>query len=197
MDMNLVRRLRRQEGMTLVELMVASALLSIVMVVFATVLASVQRTVVKVDNLSRANDEARLALQQMDREVRSGNVLYEASDGGYAVKVYTQANAPTRDGAVCKEWEVNTSQQLRSRTWLPTDEPEDAPWVIVATGVVNRELSEPAFALDDDPLKKDRTLEINFAVNTDLDNHPTQTVRVQASVTGRNTAYNYPVSICE
>jgi prepilin-type N-terminal cleavage/methylation domain-containing protein len=193
----LARRLHRQEGMTLVELMVASALMSVVMVIFATVLASVQRTVVKVDNLSRANDDARLAVQSIDREVRSGNVLYEASDGGYAVKAYTQSNQDIRGKAVCKEWSVDDDRQLVARTWDPGDEPEDSSWQVVATGIVNKDLSEVAFALDADPLKKDRTLKVSFAVNTDLENHPTQTVRVQASITGRNTAYNYPVSICE
>jgi len=64
--------------MTLVELVVAMSILGVVLLVFTSVLASVQRGVVRQDNLSRTLDSARLAIQQLDRELRSGNVLAES-----------------------------------------------------------------------------------------------------------------------
>jgi Tfp pilus assembly protein PilW len=63
--------------MTLVELVVAMSILGVVLLVFTSVLASVQRGVVRQDTLSQTLDSARLAIQQLDRELRSGNVLYD------------------------------------------------------------------------------------------------------------------------
>ena len=75
-----IRRLRGERGMTLVELVVAMAILSIVMLVFTTTLSSIQRAVVEEDVRMRLNDQARLAMQSIDRLVRSGNILYDPVD---------------------------------------------------------------------------------------------------------------------
>ena len=97
-----IRRLRSEDGMTLVELMVAMAILSIVSLVFTTTLSSVQRAVVEEDVRIRLNDQVRLAVQSIDRLVRSGNILYDPVDEsgndpfdatatGYMFRIYTQA----------------------------------------------------------------------------------------------------------
>lgn len=195
-----LRRLGEERGFTLVELLVTMFILGIVMVIFGTTLASVQRAAAREDKLSRANDAARLAIQSLDREIRSGNVLYDPSievPAYYAVRVYTQSNAPTRAGYVCSMWMINNQQELINRRWDPADPNGTAtPWRVVATGVVNMVLGERAFQLDADPMKGDRTLDITIAVNTDYAHYPTQTVRIQAALTGRNTSYGYPVSVC-
>ena len=88
--------------MTLVELVVAMAILSIVMLVMTTTLSSIQRAVVEEDVRTRLNDQARLAVQSIDRLVRSGNILYDPVDEsgndpydpgatGYLFRIYTQA----------------------------------------------------------------------------------------------------------
>jgi prepilin-type N-terminal cleavage/methylation domain-containing protein len=210
-----IRRLRKSErGMSLVEVMVSMSIMSIVLLVFTSVLASVQRAVVAQDALSQTLDQARLALQQLDRELRSGNVLYDpalenvpaASGGipscsgclpGYTLRVYTQTNADTRGTYKCVLWKIDSSQQLMTRQW-PPDRPTDATgWRIVATGIVNRSIGQTAFSLDPDPLKGGRTLNVVYAANSDLTHHATQTARVQASLTGRNTSYGYPANVCQ
>ena len=71
-----LRRLaRRDDGMTLVEVIIATSLLGIVSLVFTTVLASVQNAVVAQDVRTELNDQSRLALADLDRQVRSGNLL--------------------------------------------------------------------------------------------------------------------------
>ena len=75
-----IRRCRDQRGMTLVELCVAMAILSIVILVLTTTLSSIQRAVVEEDVRARLNDQARLAVQTIDRLVRSGNILYDPVD---------------------------------------------------------------------------------------------------------------------
>jgi prepilin-type N-terminal cleavage/methylation domain-containing protein len=197
-----------ERGTTLLELIIAMAIMSIVMTVFGTTLASVQEGEVRQENLTQSLDDAQLALQQLDHEIRSGNVLYDpALEGGsqsscsgcvpsYTVRVYTQANADTRSTYYCTLWKIDTNQTLWTRQWPPSDPTGALPWRSVATGIVSRTLGVAAFALDTDPLKGSRTLNVTLAVNDNYTRYPTQTVRVQAALTGRNTSYGYPVSVC-
>jgi prepilin-type N-terminal cleavage/methylation domain-containing protein len=199
----MIRRLNGERGMTLVELVVAMAILSIVMLVFTTTLSSVQRAVVEEDVRMRLNDQARLAMQSIDRLVRSGNILYDPVDEsgndpfggatGYMFRIYTQAEQSAAQDARCALWMVNDEQELIYRTW-PVLAPEDASeWQVVAEGIVNRDLNAPAFTLD----AAGRTLAIEFQVNPDLAHRPQATQTVEASLTGRNTSFGYPVQLCE
>jgi prepilin-type N-terminal cleavage/methylation domain-containing protein len=198
-----IRRLGDERGMTLVELVVAMAILSIVMLVLTTTLSSIQRAVVEEDVRMRLNDQARLAVQSIDRHVRSGNILYDPVDEsgndpysatatGYMFRIYTQAEQSAAQQARCAVWLLNDQQQLLYRTW-PILEPENAStWRIVAESVVNRDLNDPAFTLD----AAGRTISVNFYVNPDLAHRPQATQVVSASLTGRNTSFGYPVQLC-
>ncbi len=196
-------RMADEAGMTLVELVVAMGILSIVMLVLTTTLSSIQRAVVEEDVRIRLNDQARLAMQSIDRLVRSGNILYDpvdesgndpysASATGYLFRIYTQAEQAAGQDARCALWLVNDEQQLMYRTW-PILAPEDASdWTVVADGIVNRDLSAPAFSLD----SAGRTIAVEFHVNPDLARRPQATQVVEASLTGRNTSFGYPVQLC-
>jgi len=198
-----IGRLRDERGMTLVELVVAMGILSIVMLVLTTTLSSIQRAVVEEDVRTRLNDDARLAVQSIDRLVRSGNILYNpvneagndpysASATGYMFRIYTQAEQSPTQAARCAVWLLNDQQQLLYRTW-PILEPENASsWQVVADSVVNRDLNHPAFTLD----AAGRTIAVNFYINPDLADRPQATQVVSASLTGRNTSFGYPVQLC-
>ena len=203
-----IRRIRTDErGMTLVELLVSMMVLGIAMTIFATTLMTVQTAVVSQDQLSQSNDQARLALQQIDREMRSGNVLYDPKDEGtttpgggsgdnyYMVRIYTQTNANDR-GYSCVQWRINTSKQLQTRWWPPENPTAVTEWRTVAEGIVNREFGVRAFELDSDPLKGSRVLKVTLRATVDPEATPFQATEIQASFTGRNTSYGYPVSVC-
>jgi len=188
--------------MTLVELVVAMMILSIVMLVMTTTLSSIQRAVVEEDVRTRLNDQARLAVQSIDRLVRSGNILYDpvnesgndpyGAATGYMFRIYTQAEQTAGQSARCAIWLLNDQQQLLYRTW-PILEPENASdWQVVADSVVNRNLGNPAFSLD----AAGRTIAVNFYINPDLAHRPQATQVVSASLTGRNTSFGYPVQLC-
>lgn len=199
-------RLRSDErGMTLVELVVAMSMMSIVLLIFTSVLASVQRTVVVNQRYSEANDEARLALQQLDRELRSGNVITDPADAiaGFTeapanqrLLIYTQANMPTRGQAECELWKITSSNDLQVRRWIPGSSSWTTGWRTVATDVVNRVTGVNAFTMNTDPLKGERTVDVRLQVNPDVANNPGRTIEIRASLTGRNTSYNYPDNIC-
>jgi type II secretory pathway pseudopilin PulG len=189
--------------MTLVELLVAMAILSIVTLVMTTTLTSIQRAVVEQDLRGRLNDQARIALQSIDRLVRSGNILYDPVDetgndpydvtaSGYMFRIYTQAERSEDEDPRCALWLVNDEQQLLYRTWPVLDPDAASQWEIVADAVVNRDLNEPAFSLD----SSGRTIAVEFHVNPDLEDRPQATQVVQASLTGRNTSFGYPVQLC-
>ena len=114
----------------------------------------------------------------------------------YTLRVYTQANADTTSTYYCTLWKIDASGNLKTRQWPPDQVGNATPWRTVATGLVNRTLGETAFQLDPDPLKGSRTLDVTLAVNNDYAHYPTQTVRVQAALTGRNTSYGFPTGIC-
>jgi type II secretory pathway pseudopilin PulG len=197
---------RREDAMTLVELVVAMSIMSIVLLVFTSVLASVQRTVVLNQVYSAANDQARLAIQQLDRELRSGNVINDPGEAiaGFTMApvnqhllIYTQANLPTRGAAHCELWAITTDRELKVRRWLPGSSTWETAWFTVAEGIVNRDTGVDAFSMNADPLKGERTVDVLLQVNPDLDDHPTRTIDIPVSLTGRNTSYNYPTNICQ
>jgi prepilin-type N-terminal cleavage/methylation domain-containing protein len=200
-----MHRLSDEKGITLVELLVSMSILSIVLLVFTSTLASVQRAQVDQDVRSRLNDEARLALQSIDRLVRSGNILYRPEDEagndpidvaaiGYLFRLYTQAKFQPTDDPRCYVWLIDDQQRLLQR-WWPTLDPDDATsWHVVAGGIVNREIGVPAFDLADDATS--RTVVVTFHVNPDIENRPEATQEIQTAVTGRNTSFGYPVAAC-
>src|SRR6266496_2247592 len=112
--MSWMRRTRDEQGMTLIEVLIGMSIMSLALVVFTSLLPTVQNSVNRQDSMSQTLDQTRAALQQLDREMRSGNVLYDpalenAAAGvsgritsctgctpGYTLRVYTQTNANTR-----------------------------------------------------------------------------------------------------
>jgi prepilin-type N-terminal cleavage/methylation domain-containing protein len=193
------------EGMTLVELMVTVALLSVVVGIFLSVLVSVQNTVAREERRQRANDQVRLAIQQLDREVRSGNVFRDPAaepsnpsvgqvGGGMGLRIYTQANADTRGGSRCVQWRI-AGGKLQARYWTVSwrTDGQVSDWRVVAEGIVNPS-GTPAFDLDTSANFGDRILNITFVVNPGAGDSD---VVVRESVTGRNTQYGYPVSVCD
>lgn len=210
--MRLIARLRRDErGLTLSEVMVSMMILGLASGVFLSTLASVQKTVAETDIRTRTNTQARLALQALDREVRSGNILYDpelSSDPYFRFKVYTQANAPSREpfpvtGYTCRLWRITSTGELQTRWWWPYPaDPDDtaSAWRVVATGIVNKQVGAPvhAFEIDADPNKGGRTVNVVFLVNEDLNGDLSSgTVKIQTSLTGRNTSYGFPTSVCQ
>jgi len=200
--------LRREGGFTLAEVMVAMMIMSLAAVVFLSVLSSVQRGVAKQDYLSRANDNARLGAEELDREIRSGNVLYNPADEGdystlpvgFTLRIYTQANATSRTpepGYVCVLWSINDDNELVRNIWPPLKPEEATGWRVVAEGIVNRAVSPQvtAFTLED-PLGGGRTVGIKLLANPDLNSRPALTTQVELSSTGRNTSYGFPQNVC-
>src|SRR5438034_5741471 len=97
----LIEASRREEGMTLVEVLVSLSLLTVVLAVFTNALMTSQAAVNRQSDRSTSNDQARLAIEQPDREIRSGNVLYDPCPNP-APAPPTFNNDPTNDVYPCQ-----------------------------------------------------------------------------------------------
>ena len=144
---------------------------------------TVQRQKTRVDG----NDQAYLALTQVERDVRSGNVITApgAIDGigGMEVRVYTQTRGTPR----CVQYRVEDGR-LERRTRAPGAQalnPWPADWNIVAEGITNatRTPVVAAFSRSSDRQMLTIDLVVNRAERDDA------AIRVTSTVTGRNTKY--------
>ena len=204
-------RLRSEDGMTLTELMVAAAVLGVVLTIFLTVLVSMQKSFGRQTARSASVDEARLAAEELDREIRSGNVLYDPgaeSDPlndiapGMSLRIYTQTNAGTRGnpGFRCVQWRI-TNDQLQRRDWTVNwrEQPDVlvSGWRVVADHILNRSVSPqvPAFTLDTSQAAFGNRI-VKIAIVANVAGSDAQNVEVDESVTGRNTEFGYPNGVC-
>jgi Tfp pilus assembly protein PilW len=202
---------RRDErgAASLIEIAVTLGLLSVVMTMFMSVTASLQTTTTRSEERVRRNDDARLAMAQLDREIRSGNVLYDpslesnaapAADivPGMSLRVYTQADAPNRNpGNQCAQWRISGGK-LQTRRWASTDPNGTVTsWWTVAENVVNRTVSPQvqAFTLDSTAAYGGRIMKIRLVV--DRSNDQADPEEFDLSITGRNTQYGYPTNVCQ
>jgi type II secretory pathway component PulJ len=194
--------------MTLLEVMFTGSILVVVLGIIGSFLVSAQKAVQQETSRSDTNDALRLATYQIERQVRSGNLFYDpALDNdpangilpGMSLRVYTQANGSTNAYPNrCVQWRVN-QDRLDTREWSPswTTDGYVTGWRTVTPGVVNRSVSPAvtAFALDQSQaLYGSRLLEIVLVANTKTTAGPV--ARVQSSVTGRNTGFGFPTTVC-
>jgi hypothetical protein len=195
-----VQRLRGEDGMTLTELMVTVSFMTLVSAVFISVVLSLQTHVIRQQERSMNNDAARTAIARLDREIRSGNVLYDPGDEsppGQTMRIYTQANADTRDPSFqCVQWTIQDGKLLR-RFW-PQGQPDQvSSWRVETEHIVNVEEGVQAFSLDADPDKGGRTVNVVIMVESNPNRPGTSPVRIQTALTGRNTSFGFPVNVCD
>lgn len=194
-----MRRLRSDErGMTLSELLISVSILLIVSGAFLVVVETVQRAVAKQQDHNLANDQARLAVEQLDREIRSSNVLYDPageSPAYYSLRVYTQSNANTRLESKCVQWRID-DRELQRRDWSPSAPSTVSSWRVIATNVVNVDLAERAFEISYTTPQAGRTLDVSLVLDGDPGDATISPIRVQTSLTGRNSGLGFPSAVC-
>ncbi|MBV8161920.1 MAG: hypothetical protein JO265_13435 [Acidimicrobiia bacterium] len=202
------RRLQRSPGgFSLVETMVGSALMLTILAMCFAFLVSMQNTMSREDSRALSNDQAALAAHDVDRQIRSGNVLYDpAQEGanagtnpdaspipaGFSLRIYTQANGLER----CVQWRLLNTQVLQQRSWSQSwrDDGQVSSWGTAATNIVNSS-SQPPFALDTSAgfggSGNSRLVNIDLVANNNVSKGAN--AEVQLSVSGRNTEY-YPAN---
>lgn len=188
-------RLRSDEGTSYLEVAVVVGLMGIVATVLISFLTSSQTNLERQTARTISNDEVRLAVESFDREVRSGNVVYNpgpseayaAGDvaAGMSIRVYAQTNGNPR----CVQWRITSDAELQRRTWPayfdpnnPTHQALVSAWRTVATDIRNRDEGIAAFERPETNI-----VIIRLRVNSDRTGGKGSTVEVSQSVSGRNT----------
>lgn len=186
-------RLQGERGTTLVELLISMTIFSLALAMVYSVLITVQRQTKDQTSRADAVGNARLALAQIDRQVRSGNVLYNPATETLplSMRVYTQANGAQR----CVQWQV-FGGKLRSRSWSPTWQTDGqvSGWAVVAHDVVNT-TATPPFALQGGTTAYGSRL-IDIALLVKSPTSGGKNINVTSSLSGRNTAYGYDPGVC-
>ena len=179
-----------ERGMTVIEVVIASLLSLAVAGIFMTALSSIQTSVNEQTVRSRANDEVRAAVEQIDREVRSGSLLYNPSLESPSNYSFRILDAPDPHTLRCIQWRIHDRQLLR-RTWAASHGATPDPttvsgWRTVATDIVNVDIGQPAFSLPSGA-QVGRTVRVVLVANARPNRHPQGSAVVEQSLTGRNT----------
>jgi len=196
-------RARGDQGVSVVEVVVTLALLAVILAIFSSQMVAMFNRVHTASRRSESNDAVRLAIQELDRQVRSGNVIHDpAADNpaGMSLRVYTQSNAPTAsDPSRCVQWRIDTDR-LQTRSWstdfdAATGDGWATNWRVVAEHLRNRADTSPAFAFDTSHSDfGQRIVRVSFVVNRD--ERSGRDVEVTASLTGRNVQFGHPRALC-
>lgn len=186
----------RQGGWSLIELLVVMMLFSLVMVMVFTVLIQVQQQTR--DNLGRAEQtaQARLGLAQIDRQVRSGNVVIDPATSGElprSLRVYTQTDGVRR----CVQWQV-IDEVLRYRSWDPgwsTSAGTVDDWRVVARSLVS-DASAPQTFRKETAAGGSQAQSVRVTLWLQAETADGKPVEMTTVLSGRNTIYGYPADVC-
>ncbi len=214
----------RDDGYSLTELLIAMFIFGLLMSFTFTILIQVMYQSRDTLARSRALEEARLGVAQIDRQVRSGNVILdpylenETTSGVpryFSMRIYTQAD----ENPTCAQWRVilqpgNLYGNLEFRSWAPgyPDVNIVQPWAVVAHDLVLMDVTPHV----PDDIKPDRPetwppfwvdsqatggTQAQFVRVTLRLRDPEQRVGAKATsvttvITGRNTVFGYPAGSC-
>lgn len=212
-DVIRARRLRNdgaQTGTTLVELLVAMVVFGVAMVMIMAASIAVMKSTRDSQASADAAFQGRQALATIDKQIRSGNVLFSPADEvnyvstcqdlgtnqGSCMRIYTQANGMQK----CVQWQVIDvagSYQLQMRSWTPDWQTVGgvSGWSVAARGLRAPSSSAVPFTLDTGPAGKygERLLRVHLvAINAQSG----KDVAIDASISGRNTTYGYTGNEC-
>jgi prepilin-type N-terminal cleavage/methylation domain-containing protein len=186
-------RLAEDRGFSLIELMVVLAVMGLVMTAFLGLLASVQRSLVRETNRSTTMDQARLAMEGIDRQVRSGSIMCVPTTGTspyytltlYGPNAYSTSSSANR----WVQYRVQ-SQTLQRRQYTSSW----SSWRTVATGIVN---STPS-GTTNVPFLPDtasqyastsgasRLVNVTFIVNSQTSDTTSSSSKLQSAIAIRN-----------
>ena len=201
---------RPDSGFTLIEMLITMVVFGLAMGLVTKAVTRVEKYASNAQGSADANGEVRLALDDIDRQVRSGNVLYSpanettpssctatGSDAGTCMRVYTQANGMQR----CVQWQVlqdpskPTTAIIRSRSWSPNWQTDGSytAWATKARGL-NLTPSTAPFTLQGAVTSSSsRYLSVRFEAK---DPRRPGSVVLTSALAGRNTNYGYDAGLC-
>lgn len=145
----MVRLQREEHGMSLAELMVAVMLMTIIAVVFMSLLRTTMFATRDLEGTARSNDDVRLALLQLNRDFRSTEQICEPLPGNtsnrldFRTRAYTATTTAT--GFQDLLYELRDVDGDGVATDLQRSSDGGATWSTVITGVRNETFVDEAY----------------------------------------------------
>lgn len=200
-----------ESGLTLVELLVALSLFLVALLLFGGALISTQKMQATSGEYSRSNDQVHLALQAIDRQIRSGYVAGISAgsvpdrEWDSALTIFTEAGGVPR----CVRWAVADSDatqasgvaRLYSSEWFPASlvpaqrtppsfsalSPSPS-WILVADNLWNWLAPTKVAPFSPDPSAAEplSTVDVKFVLNSST--RDAAVVEVGSAYTSRNVA---------
>jgi len=220
-----MRRRTKDEGFSLAELIVAMSIFGGLMAITFALLIMVMNQ--SKDSQARALSlqEMRLGISQIDRQVRSGNVILDPGDEPtgvagpsvgpyYSMRILTQEGGETR----CAQWRVIDEDgdgfgNLEFRSWAPSNPSGADPWGVVAHNTVDvgvNPASESDIDADDPttwpPFWVDSTssgttgaqlVRVTLRLKDPAQLDTSKEESVTTVITGRNTVFGYSSHSCD
>ena len=196
-----------ESGLTLVEMLVSMIVFGIAMAIVTGAAIAVVRMSHQAQDSSDAVFAVRQAVDTIDRQVRSGNVLWSPQDeatyvttcqgmgtnAGSCMRIFTQANGNEK----CVQWQMladsSGTYTLRMRSWATTWQTGGAVtgWGVVARGLT---MSQAPFTLEGAGTPYDRRLlRVHLAARDARTGHE---IPIDQSIAGRNTSFGYDSGQC-
>jgi|SRR5690625_3515657 len=200
-------RNQRERGYTLVEALVVMLIFGVVFTLIMSIL--IQTSTSAADNMSRASQvqNAQLGLMQIDRQVRSGNVIldpanetyaYSGVEPGYSLRVFTQTDGVHQ----CVQWRVKTDYGrgvLEYRSWDPDRSGSSGveDWAVVARDIVEAPDGGMPFERTNTAGTSAETSSVDVRLFVQAERTRSAATAVETTLTGRNTIYGYPIDRCD
>lgn len=201
---------RNDQGMTLTEMLVSMIVFAIAMAMITSATILVMRTTDDAQQSAQTVTELRQAVAVIDRQVRSGNVLFSpANEPGYVascqavgtnagtcMRIFTQANGTEK----CVQWQVlddgsgRSRALLRMRSWALDWQTggQVSDWKTVARDL-RLGTTAPFTLLGASTPYKERALQLHVV---GVDERSGREQAVDSTLTGRNTSYGYDSGQC-
>jgi hypothetical protein len=200
-------------GTTLVELTVVMLLLTLLGGLAVQVTISLARNLAATSSFADSVARIRLALGSMERQVRSGDVLFSpatetslnaacqayGTSSGSCMRVYTQVDGVRR----CVQWQIAadpaapTTAVLKTRSFSPSwsVDGDVGSWGTVVRGLQLPSATAPPFTVQggSSPYSS-RLLEV--ALTAVDPNRPGQATTLTTGLAGRNATYGYDTTLC-
>jgi prepilin-type N-terminal cleavage/methylation domain-containing protein len=201
-----------ESGLTLPELLVVMLVFGLVAALATQATVMLASSVRSTQGTANATAQVRFALSSIERQVRSGDVLFspagEAGTGscqaygttaGSCMRVYTHANG----SGTCVQWQVipdstdPSSAVMRTRTFSPAWQTDGTiqAWQVVARGLQLPSATAPPFTLQGGSTPFAARL-LDVTVTAPDTGQNGRLVSLTSSVAGRNTTYGYDTSLC-
>ena len=200
-----------ESGSTLVELLVSMILFATAMALIMGAALQVMRVTKESEGAADATFQTRQALALIDRQVRSGNVLFSPADEalhtttcldlganqGSCMRIFTQSNGSEK----CVQWQIAADgagiYNLMMRSWSPTWQSTGgvSSWEVVSRNLRQPTAGSAPFTLDVGPggIYGERLLRVHLVAINPVSG---KDVPLDASISGRNTTYGYTGGEC-